>query len=122
MKHSHSGTGTDYLALDAVAANYAEPAGNVHWMVPRTVNSLFTGRSQLLDRIQSAFRVDNASGTKGQKRFVITGLGGQGKSEICLKVATLMREECVVSMDIIIYLSSSLTTVASGACSGLTLV
>ena len=110
------------MALDAVTANYAEPAGNVHWMVPSTVNSLFTGRSQLLDRIQSAFRVDNALGTKEQKRFVITGLGGQGKSEICLKVATLMREECVVSMDIIISLSSSLTTVASGACSGLTLV
>ncbi|KFY66945.1 hypothetical protein V496_01838, partial [Pseudogymnoascus sp. VKM F-4515 (FW-2607)] len=70
----------------------AEPIGNVHWTVPRTVNSLFTGRSRLLDRIQSAFRIDKASSAKGQKRLVITGMGGQGKSEICLKVADLMRE------------------------------
>ncbi|KAH9216666.1 P-loop containing nucleoside triphosphate hydrolase protein [Leptodontidium sp. 2 PMI_412] len=28
-----------------------------------------------------------------QRRFVITGLGGQGKSEICIQVASRMREE-----------------------------
>ncbi|KAL9109382.1 MAG: hypothetical protein Q9187_008170 [Circinaria calcarea] len=65
-------------------------------MIRGTVNSLFTGRSELLDRIQSAFRVEKASGAKEQKRFVITGLGGQGKSEICLKAADLMRAEPVL--------------------------
>lgn len=83
-----------------------EPTGNVHWRVPRTPNSLFTGRIELLDRIQGALCVNEGADTKEQKRFVITGLGGQGKSEICLKVANSMREECVVSADTVIHLSS----------------
>lgn len=68
----------------------------MHWIVPRTINSLFTGRTELLDRIQGALRVDKASDFKEQKRFIITGLGGQGKSEICLKITALMREQCVI--------------------------
>lgn len=96
---SHLGAETDRLGLDA------EPAGNVHWIVPRAPNSLFTGRTELLDRIQGALLVDEASDTEEQKRFVITGLGGQGKSEICLKVTTLMRERCVASVNTVIYLS-----------------
>lgn len=74
----------------------------MHWIVPGTVNSLFTGRSELLGRIQNAFRMNEASGTKEQKRLVITGMGGLGKSEICLKVANLMREECVAAPTILL--------------------
>ncbi|KAL5345345.1 hypothetical protein ACLOAV_009716 [Pseudogymnoascus australis] len=66
--------------------------GNVHWMVPRPVNNLFTGRTELLLRMTKALSINNMS-TDEQKIFVITGLGGQGKSEICLKVATRMRKE-----------------------------
>jgi hypothetical protein len=68
---------------------------NVHWNVPRLVNSLFTGRTQLLTKIEGALHHSNAIDTGQQKRFVITGLGGQGKSEICLKIADLLRQECV---------------------------
>jgi Mrp family chromosome partitioning ATPase len=65
-------------------------------MVPRIVNSLFTGRSEMLERMQSALR-NRGPGTTKQQRvvIVITGTGGMGKSEVCLKVADLMREECV---------------------------
>jgi hypothetical protein len=71
-----------------------DPAGNVHWIVPRIVNSLFTGRSEVIERMQSALR-DNGSDTTKQQRVVIiiTGMGGMGKSEVCLKVADLVREE-----------------------------
>jgi hypothetical protein len=72
-------------------------AANLHWMVPRTVNSLFTGRVELVNRIRNAFSVDESHNTSEQKRFVITGIGGQGKSEVCLKVANLVREECVAA-------------------------
>lgn len=61
--------------------------------MPRTTNDLFTGRTELLLKIQKALRNDSTSATETQKRFVITGLGGQGKSEICLQVANMMREE-----------------------------
>ncbi|KAL5312995.1 hypothetical protein ACEPPN_019421 [Leptodophora sp. 'Broadleaf-Isolate-01'] len=67
--------------------------GNVHWMVPRAINSLFTGRSDLLSRIQRALQSESISVSQKQRRFVITGLGGQGKSEICLQVASLMKQK-----------------------------
>ncbi|TVY71301.1 Protein SERAC1, partial [Lachnellula suecica] len=67
--------------------------GNVHWIVPRSTNTLFTGRDKLLLRIQKAIHCDPTSPPDKQKRFVITGMGGQGKSEICLKVASQMQKE-----------------------------
>ncbi|KAH7401028.1 P-loop containing nucleoside triphosphate hydrolase protein [Phaeosphaeria sp. MPI-PUGE-AT-0046c] len=72
--------------------NKACTARNVHWMVPRSVNSLFIGRSELVQRIQNALR-NNDLGKSSQKRLVITGIGGIGKSEVCLQVADLMRED-----------------------------
>lgn len=73
-----------------------EHTGNVHWLVPRSVNSLFTGRAELLARAQKAFRVNQGTKNQEQKRLVITGLGGQGKSEVSLKIANLMQEEYVL--------------------------
>ena len=65
-------------------------------MIPRALNSLFTGRSDLLDRIQSALQGESIPIAQTQRRFVITGLGGQGKSEICLQIASLMRHKYVI--------------------------
>ncbi|TVY32007.1 Protein SERAC1 [Lachnellula subtilissima] len=67
--------------------------GNIHWMVPRAINNLFTGRTELIRKVRESLRNNQAIDSSKQRRFVITGLGGQGKSEICLKVASLMREE-----------------------------
>jgi hypothetical protein len=89
VRKSHSlKSKTDLVVLDQ-----PESAGNVHWMVPRAVNTLFTGRTELLDQIQAAFRENSTSTPKTQRRFVITGLGGLGKSEVSLNAANLMREE-----------------------------
>jgi hypothetical protein len=70
-----------------------ESAGNVHWMVPRAINTLFTGRTELLDRIQEALRGNSTSDPETQRRFVITGLGGLGKSEVSLHAASLLRNK-----------------------------
>jgi len=75
--------------------------GNTHWMVPRAVNNLFTGRAELLARIQQALHIDITYKPAKQRRFVITGLGGQGKSEVCLQVASFMQEEYVSSSKIL---------------------
>ncbi|KAF2632596.1 hypothetical protein BU25DRAFT_487060 [Macroventuria anomochaeta] len=80
------------VVADRYRSKDARSAGNVHWIVPRTVNSLFTGRREVIERMQSALRDNNSSASK-QKRVVITGIGGMGKSEMCLKVADLMRED-----------------------------
>jgi hypothetical protein len=91
-------------------------------MVPRAVNSLFTGRSNLLSRIQKALEIKSISLTLKQKRFVITGLGGQGKSEICLQVASLMKQQYVLTMVFEALYNISAYTIGSGEYSGSTLI
>lgn len=64
---------------------------NSHWLVPRSANPLFTGREEIVDEIVRAMALPRAGGpSKQQNRFILTGLGGQGKSEICLHVANQM--------------------------------
>ncbi|KAF1919273.1 hypothetical protein BDU57DRAFT_491459 [Ampelomyces quisqualis] len=66
--------------------------GNIHWIVAKTENKLFTGRAELIHRMQDAFHAGDVAMTQ-QTRLVITGLGGQGKSEVCIKFASVMRED-----------------------------
>ncbi|KAL4885234.1 hypothetical protein BJY04DRAFT_214571 [Aspergillus karnatakaensis] len=68
--------------------NYQEKPKNVHWAIPRATNSLFTGRKNELKEIISSLISRSPS---VQTRFVITGIGGQGKSELCLVVANELR-------------------------------
>jgi len=72
-------------------------AANVHWLVPRSVNPLFVGRKTIIQAIVEAISPDKA-GVGDQKRFVLTGMGGQGKSEVCLRVANEVRDRYVSSV------------------------
>jgi Mrp family chromosome partitioning ATPase len=65
---------------------------NVYWMIPQPVNSLFVGRNELISEICHALRHENPE-LNQRKIYVLTGDGGQGKSEICLQVASLMQNE-----------------------------
>ncbi|KAI1397445.1 TPR-like protein [Hypoxylon fuscum] len=77
------------IAKEVDRALEIEPK-NVHWLVSRPVNPIFTGRRKVIEKIKSAV----ISFTPGaQKRFILTGMGGQGKSEVCLKVSNELREE-----------------------------
>lgn len=71
----------------------------MHWTVTRSVNDLFTGRADELDKIENAIRdsLEDASGML-QRRFVITGMGRLGKSEIALKIANSMRQSYVLRL------------------------
>jgi hypothetical protein len=66
---------------------------NVHWCIPRPINTLFTGRAEILKRIENAITI--TGDVNMQRRFVITGIGGQGKSEICLKMVDRVRDTWV---------------------------
>ena len=97
-------------------------AGNVHFFVPRTLNSLFTGRKQLLHHIKQCLTSSKDEQVGLPRIFVITGLGGQGKSEICLKLAHDMREEFVIHMPLYLgFIISADTSTDFGAFSGLML-
>lgn len=65
----------------------------MHWTVTRSVNILFTGRGQVLSQIEEAVQRSLAKSNRREpSRMVITGMGGQGKSEICLQIANLLRQ------------------------------
>src|SRR5437762_581678 len=66
--------------------------GNVHWAVARSSNALFTGREDILDGLETTIRASvQPSSPIIQCRMVISGIGGQGKSEICLQLAQRVR-------------------------------
>jgi len=66
---------------------------NVHWTLTRSANTFFTGRENLLNEVESIVRSAVTEITRqDQCRIVITGIGGQGKSEICLQVVNRVRK------------------------------
>ena len=60
------------------------------WNIPRSSSGSFIGRSDALDNIQHKL-LDNDIDV--QKRYVITGMGGMGKSEICLRLTERVRSQ-----------------------------
>ena len=63
-----------------------------HWMVTRHANPLFTGRKDLLQELEGIVRdAVKCLWNRTQCRVVLSGMGGQGKSEICLQLAHSLR-------------------------------
>ena len=62
---------------------------NKHFDIPQTVSSIFTGRDSLLEDLQNAFDVFEISREPRnvQRRFIVYGLGGSGKTQFCCKFA-----------------------------------
>lgn len=61
-------------------------------MVPRSANALFTGRQTLLQELEDTIRDSiDCPWDAPQCRIVISGIGGQGKSEVCLQLARRLR-------------------------------
>lgn len=66
---------------------------NVYWTVTRSPNTLFTGRDDILQHLDNIITdCLKESWVQKQCRIVITGMGGQGKSEICLQLAHRLRQ------------------------------
>ncbi|TLD26576.1 hypothetical protein PspLS_04347 [Pyricularia sp. CBS 133598] len=70
-------------------SNDASKSDGPRWLVPRAVNPLFTGRFTILETIERAIEQEIPG---CHKVFALTGLGGQGKSEVCLQVANRVRQ------------------------------
>ncbi len=70
---------------------FREASRNAHWLVPRVANAFFTGRTEILIKIVNV--IHNRKDVQQQHIFVITGMGGQGKSELCLQIANRVRHE-----------------------------
>ena len=70
------------------------PFRNKHFEVPRNASPTFTGREEICEQLQARCLPSSEPDThRQQKRSVIYGLGGSGKTQICLKFAEDHREE-----------------------------
>lgn len=62
------------------------------WTVPRHSHRLFTGREDVLSFLEGAFRRSEGQ-PPSQRRAVITGIGGTGKSDVAIKYAETHRDQ-----------------------------
>ncbi|EAQ86966.1 hypothetical protein CHGG_08219 [Chaetomium globosum CBS 148.51] len=61
----------------------------IHFHIPEETSPTFVGREDLLRTLRSAFFPGDSPTTRpGRKSFVIFGMGGSGKTELCSKFAT----------------------------------
>ena len=65
------------------------------WIVPRSASRVYTGRGEIGERLARVLSFDPSTSPKQQRTFVIIGVGGIGKSEVCLKFAEDYRDEYV---------------------------
>ena len=81
-------------AFDAAKAVAALGSNTKYFDIPQSVSSIFTGQEELLDQLASlmfsptpvTLDLKHEPG-RAQKRFVIYGLGGSGKTQFCCKFA-----------------------------------
>lgn len=67
----------------------ATDSQNQHFLVPLAVSDNYTGRERLAQGLQEKLLAPNIR----QKRFVLYGLGGSGKTQFCLKFASDNRDK-----------------------------
>lgn len=61
--------------------------------IPHNLSAIFTGRNDIIQEMYKGCLATNAGETLvKQKRFVVYGLGGSGKTQACLKFAQDYRE------------------------------
>jgi hypothetical protein len=90
---------------------------NKHFFTPQTVSSVFTGRENELELMKRHLITGASKNLSIQKRFVVYGLAGSGKTQFCCKFASDNRQRyCLADGST---RDSLLIFVASGAYSGL---
>ncbi|CAF9923178.1 MAG: hypothetical protein ALECFALPRED_002317 [Alectoria fallacina] len=66
---------------------------NKHFHIPQAVSSIFTGREDVSRTVEdSLFAQESTQSFSQQRRFIIHGIGGSGKSQFCSKFAQDHRE------------------------------
>ncbi|KAF9634837.1 hypothetical protein BFW01_g5732 [Lasiodiplodia theobromae] len=84
----------DQNQMDATKVDQNEKSNqNRHWIVGKSTSNLFTGREVEIQMIQTALQTPHPTAEGQPSVFLLTGTGGQGKSELCLKIAENMRDE-----------------------------
>ncbi|KAI9687208.1 MAG: hypothetical protein M1820_010497, partial [Bogoriella megaspora] len=91
----HSPSENATLNILAIAGSVTQLASlNVHFMIPQSVSSTFRGRKNTLAALEQAYlSTSHPKHPFEQRRFVIYGLGGSGKTQFCCKFAQDNRQK-----------------------------
>ena len=82
--------GLAYVNLDF----HSSLSYNKHYYIPHNLSAIFTGRGDTIQKIHEGFfPFDSGNRSSNQKRFVLCGLGGSGKTQTCIKFAQDYREQ-----------------------------
>jgi|SRR5271156_3346852 len=75
---------------------------NKYYEIPRNPTAVFTDRDRIYIPFQNAcLPLMDSNIPPRQTRFVLYGLGGSGKTQLCLKFAEDHREKCVTPISAI---------------------
>lgn len=90
---THKDKQSGLSALEQVLVSI-EPVSkrNVHFSTPQSISSFFTGREELLKELSTMFiQPPGPLSDQYQRRFVIHGIAGSGKTQFCCKFADMNR-------------------------------
>lgn len=68
---------------------------NKHYEVPHLLSPAFTGHDEICQSLDSSLVPAHPPRVPVQQRFVIYGLGGSGKTQVCVRYAQVHRERYV---------------------------
>ena len=72
---------TEYNPLSEIDSG--DPADILNNVMPLPASQMFTGREDYLEKLRNYFSPTDNS--QHQKQFLLHGMGGVGKTQICLK-------------------------------------
>jgi hypothetical protein len=65
---------------------------NRHFHIPQVVSSIFTGREDVSKMVEDALFATDIYSSREQRRYIVYGIGGSGKTQFCSKFAQDHRE------------------------------
>ncbi len=68
---------------------------NKHFEVPHLLSPAVTGHDKICQCMDSSLNLARQPGVSVQRRFVLYGLGGSGKMQVCVRYAQVHRERYV---------------------------
>jgi hypothetical protein len=70
----------------------SERPRNRHFHIPQVVSSIFTGREDVSQVVEDSFFSSDVYSCRQQRRYILHGVGGSGKTQFCSKFAQDHRE------------------------------
>lgn len=95
---SNVGLSTDAAQPRVPLGSPTSTPSNEHFSLPQPVERDYTGRTSILEDVRNAFNAPACSDQHQiQRRIVVYGVGGSGKTQFCCKYAQMYRQRSATS-------------------------